>query len=349
MFIFADGTHVAHFFRSLIMAGILSAFSFSAFSADALKEMSAMPGISWRGTIPAPTDDERALAERMKKHVVAIASQEHNVSHFSRLEAAAAYLEKTLAGYGYQPGRQELTASGRRVRNIEVSIKPLQPEAAKPGLVVVGAHYDSAIGALGADDNASGTAAVVELARLLKDAELPADKEIRLVLFVNEEAPYFGTSGMGSWTHAQTLHQRGEKVTAMISLETIGYFSDEKGSQRYPPPLASIYPDTGDFIGFVGNTESRTLLERAIASFRRHTAFPSEGLIASTAIPGVGWSDHWSYWQFGYPAIMVTDTAPYRYPYYHTPQDTPDKIDYLSMARVVKGMERVIRELAGSK
>ena len=307
-----------------------------------------MPGISWHGT-PVPTAEEQALAERMKRHVVAIASDEHNVSHFSRLEAAAVYLEKVLMDYGCQPKRQEFTASGRRVRNIEVSIRPQHTGATKPDLVVIGAHYDSAIGAPGANDNASGTAAVVELARLLKDAVLPADREIRLVLFVNEEAPFFGTAGMGSWVHAQELHKRGDIVTAMISLETIGYFSDAKVSQRYPSPLASAYPDTGDFIGFVGNEGSRALLEQAIASFRRHTAFPSEGLVASSAVPGVSWSDHWSYWQFGCPAIMVTDTAPYRYPHYHTPQDTPEKIDYIRMARVVKGMERVIRELTDSK
>ena len=132
----------------------------------------------------------------------------------------------------------------------------------------------------------------------------------------------------------------------MISLETIGYYTDRKGSQSYPFPLSSFYPDTGNFIGFVGNNPSSVFLMKAITSFRRHAKVPSEGGIVPAFIPGAGWSDHWSFWQMGYPAIMITDTAPFRYPFYHTPQDTIDKITFEPFAKAVSGLIRVLQELA---
>jgi len=336
---------IAHLVCIVIMGSLFSAFSFHAMAADTLRAMSDMPGVSYRASLPAPTADENDLAQRLKRHVVAIASHEHNVAHYNRLEQAAQYLEKALGDYGYQVRQQEFMAAGRKVRNLEVSLKPEKSGGVRPELVVIGAHYDSAIDAPGANDNGSGTAAVVELAGLLKDIPLPDSREIRLVLYVNEEMPYFGTSAMGSMVHARDLHARGEDVAAMLSLETIGYYSDEKGSQKYPLMLASAYPDKGNFIGFVSDPGAIALLHQAVASFRRHAAFPSEGLAAPADTPGVEWSDHWSYRQFGYPAIMVTDTALYRYPYYHTAQDTPDKIDFVRLARVVKGLEQVIGDL----
>ena len=132
----------------------------------------------------------------------------------------------------------------------------------------------------------------------------------------------------------------------MYSLETIGYFSDEKDSQKYPPPFSLFYPSTGNFIGFVGNTESSPLVSWTVGSFRQHARFPSEGAAVPARITGVGWSDHWSFWQVGYRALMITDTAPFRYPHYHLKSDTPDKIDFARMARVVAGLKKVIGELA---
>jgi hypothetical protein len=165
------------------------------------------------------------------------------------------------------------------------------------------------------------------------------------VLYANEESPWFKTEGMGSLVHARSLRAEGREVAAMLSLETIGYYSDAPHSQRYPFPLSLLYPPTGNFIGFVGNVRSRALVRQAVGSFRSHTAFPAEGVAAPAFITGVDWSDHWSYWQQGWPALMVTDTAPFRYPHYHTPQDTPDKLDYERLARVVTGIARVVREL----
>lgn len=330
------------------MGILFPTFGLSALANDALKEMSAMPGVSYKASLPALSAEESDLAERMKRHVVAIASRERNLPNHAQLERAAGYIENTLTDYGYEVRSQVFRVGGRDARNLEVRLKPDPSDDAQRNLIVIGAHYDSVPGSPGANDNGSGTAAVIELARLLKNVRLANDREIRLVLFANEEAPYFGTPDMGSWIHANDLHARGEKVDAMLSLETIGYYSDEKGSQKYPPLLASAYPDTGNFIAFVSDPGALPLLHRVIASFRKHAAFPSEGLAAPAEIPGVDWSDHWAYRQFGYPAIMVTDTAPYRYPHYHTARDTPDKIDFGRLARVVKGIENVARELAGS-
>jgi hypothetical protein len=311
----------------------------------AARAVTSMPGESHRGPLAPARDAERDLASRLRAHVIAVASEEHNVWRPAALERSARYLEATLTGYGHAVSRQEFMAEGVKVRNLEVSIRDGTADA--PKLVVVGAHYDSARGAVGANDNGSGAAAVLELARLLREFRPANGTEIRLVLYVNEELPLSRTEQMGSVVHADALARAGKQVVAMLSLETIGYYSDAPGSQRYPPPLSALYPSVGDFIGFVGNWRSRKLVRRSVASFRTHAAFPSEGGAFPDLIDDAGRSDHWAYWQHGWPALMVTDTAPFRYPHYHTPADTPDKIDYERTARVVLGIEAVVRDLAG--
>jgi hypothetical protein len=211
-------------------------------------------------------------------------------------------------------------------------------------LVVVGAHYDSAIGTPGANDNASGVAVTLALARRL--AQYRFEHTLRFVLFANEEAPYFHTELMGSLVHARGCRARGESVVGMLALESLGYYSDAQGSQKYPGPVGWFYPTRGNFIGFVANLESRSLLREAIASFRETRLLPSEGAALPAGIPGVGWSDHWAFWQHDYPAIMVTDTAVFRDPNYHRPSDRPENIDYSNMARVTLGLERVLEVLA---
>ena len=173
-------------------------------------------------------------------------------------------------------------------------------------------------------------------------------RTVRFVLFANEEPPFFQTADMGSLVYAKRCRQRGENIVAMLSVETIGYYSERPGSQQYPPPMGLLYPSTGDFIGFVGNVKSRHLVRELVGSFRRHAQFPSEGAALPGSMTGVSWSDQWAFWQEGYPAVMVTDTAPFRYPYYHHPADTPDRLDYERMARVVDGLRAVLVDLAGS-
>jgi Peptidase family M28 len=314
----------------------------------ALYYMTAMPGTSYRAALQPLNTEEKDLAARLQRHIEAIAGSEHNVAQYQKLEQAAHYIETVLSSYGYSVRRQEFDSMAGKVRNLQVILSNGKPGNGKRPAIVVGAHYDSAPGAPGANDNGSGTAAILELARLLKDATIADGRELQLVLFVNEEPPYFKTSQMGSWVHASDLNTRGQPVLAMLSLETLGFYSDEKGSQNYPPPLNLLYPDKGNFVGFIGTLDARALIRRATGSFRAHAAFPSEGIAAPGLISGVDWSDHWSYAQYGYPALMVTDTAPYRYPHYHTSDDTPDKVDYAKLARVVKGLEQVVRELVGS-
>jgi hypothetical protein len=311
----------------------------------AAKYMTTVPGAPHSGPLPALTTEERDVAIRLKRHIEAIGSRPHNIDHFDELEKAARYLETTLEALGYTVNRQPFTADGKTVRNIEAVIAPA-PIAATPQTLVVGAHYDSFDDAPGANDNATGTAAVLELARLLKDLDGKTGKRIRLVLFVNEEPPYFQTRDMGSLHYARMLAEQNEPVVAMYSLETLGFYSSEPGSQHYPPPFGMIFGNTGDFVAFVAISGSRELLDRTIASFRSHTAFPTVGGVAPGVIPGIDWSDHWSFVKHGFQALMITDTAYFRYPHYHKPTDTPDKIDAEKLARVVKGVERVIRDAA---
>ena len=202
----------------------------------ALHYMTALPGTPHRGALPPLTAEETALAKRLKGHIEIIAAQEHNIDTYEALENAARYIEATLQTLGYEVGRQIFTVRGKPVRNIDAIIQPA-PGIAAPDVLVVGAHYDSAQGTPGANDNASGVAAVLELAGLLADLKENAKKRIRLVLFVNEEPPYFKTADMGSLHYARALAARGERVVAMYCLETIGFYSDAPGSQQYPPPL----------------------------------------------------------------------------------------------------------------
>lgn len=311
----------------------------------ALWYLTVVPGQSHQGALPPLTGEERDIAATLKRHIETIAAREHNIRHFDELEKVAAYLEATLKALGYEPRRQEFAAAGKTVRNIDVVIEPSGGNT-DPEVIVVGAHYDSAEDTPGANDNASGTASVLELARLLKDLSGRTGKRIRLVLFVNEEPPYFMTADMGSVHYARALAERKERVTAMLSLETLGFYSSEPGSQRYPPPFGLMFPDRGDFVSFVGMLGSRPLLQRVIQSFRSHTAFPTVGGVAPWFIPGISWSDHWSFARYGFQALMITDTAIFRYPHYHEPTDTPDKVDTERLARIVKGIERVVRDLA---
>jgi Zn-dependent M28 family amino/carboxypeptidase len=302
------------------------------------------PGRSYRGALAPLTADEAALAKRLARHVERLAGEirERNVWKHDALEEAGSYVESELRNFGrYAVGSQTFDVQGRTVRNVEGEIKGTSlPDE----IVVVGAHYDSVSGCPGADDNASGVAGLIELARAT--AAIRPARTVRFVGFVNEEPPFFQTSEMGSLRYASRARESGERIVAMISVESIGYYADAPGTQQYPFPFNLFYPSTADFIAFVANVGSRSLLHQAMRSFRSHARLPSEGAAAPAAIEGIGWSDHWAFWQHGYPAIMVTDTALFRYPHYHTGLDTPDKLDYSRMALLVTGLRRVVEDLA---
>ncbi|HXV36222.1 MAG TPA: M28 family peptidase, partial [Myxococcota bacterium] len=195
-----------------------------------------------------------------------------------------------------------------------------------------------------ANDNASGVAVLLELAQRV--AALPRERTLRFVAFANEEPPHFQTREMGSLLYAERSLARAERVVAMLSLESLGYFSDARHSQRYPAGFGLLYPSRGNFVAFVANPQSRGLARRAIAAFRdSRAAVASEGVAAPGFIPGVAWSDHWAFWAHGVPAIMVTDTAVFRDPHYHTLRDTPERLDYARMASVVDGLAAVVAAL----
>jgi Zn-dependent M28 family amino/carboxypeptidase len=282
------------------------------------------------------TGEEKALSAELRDDVTMMSGLRNLTQAKDALDRTRTELEAALRATGLIP-RQDDTG------NLDVEIggtsKPKE-------IVVVGGHYDSALNAAGADDNATGAAGVLALAR--RFAKKPGARTLRLAVFSNEEMPYFGTAQQGSLAYARACKARGDEVVAMISLETMGYFDDAPSTQHYPWGFGALYPDRGNFIGFVGDLSSRSLLRDSIRTFRETTSFPSEGAALPRFVPGVGWSDHWSFWQVGYPAIMVTDTAPFRNPHYHTMSDRPETLDFDRFARVMAGIERVVERLLNS-
>ena len=305
--------------------------------------MIRMPGKSYRGTLPPLSAEQAVLRDELQRDLEVLAGEigERHTYRYDKLVAAVDFLEHELRQAGYDVGRQTFEAHGRECVNLDAQ---LTGQTAPHEIVIVGGHYDSVYGCPGANDNGTGAVATVALAR--RFAETAHDRTIRFCLFVNEEPPHFQTDTMGSLVYANRCRERDEQVVAMLSLETIGCYFDAKGSQHYPSLFGLFYPSEGNFIAFVGNYGSRRLVRRAVRAFRGGAKFPSEGGALPGGTPGVGWSDHWAFWQAGYHAIMVTDTAPFRYPHYHKDTDTPDKIDYDRMTRVVDGLGVVVRELA---
>lgn len=322
---------------------LLTALTIAAVGLAFLSCFVRMPGRSYTGRPGEPSPAARDEAERLRAHVEVLAGRigERHLGRPESLQQAADYVRTELEALGYEVVAQTYPVRGTSVANLEASIQGTERPSE---VVVVGAHYDSAIGTPGANDNATGVAVLLELARMLAGSE--PERTIRLVAFVNEEPPWFRTEDMGSVHHAAWCEARGDDVTAMLSLETMGYYVDEPHSQHYPSALAPFYPDRGDFLAFVGNVRSVALVRRCVEVFRAHATLPSEGGAAPAGIPGVGFSDHWSYWRRGWDAVMVTDTAFNRYPHYHEPTDTPEKIDYERLSAATRGVLAVVEDLA---
>lgn len=282
-------------------------------------------------------------SQRLRAHVEHLASEigERNVSRPQALRAAADYIEAEWRRQGYQVVPRWYDLSGTRWANLEVS----RPGSIRPTeILLIGAHYDSVMGSPGANDNASGVAALLELSRLF--ADITPALTVRFVAFVNEEPPFFLTRRQGSVIYAKAARARGDAIRLMVSLETIGSYRDEPGSQRYPPLFGFFYPSRANFIAFVSDFRSRALMRRAAQAFRHSSDFPLEHVATFRFIPGIAWSDHRSFWRQGYPAFMVTDTAFYRYPHYHTSQDTSEKLAYPEMTRLTAGLADTFAALA---
>jgi len=304
-----------------------------------------MPGASFRGTPSALDEQEVKTRDALERDLTILGHDigERNVSQrYEQLVEAALFIERSLQDAGYEIRRQEFSVNDQPVWNIDVECTGSRhPEE----IVVVGAHYDTVPGSPGANDNGSAVVANLALARSFADAT--PERTIRFAFFVNEEFPYYMTEDMGSLRYAEQCREAGELVIAMICLEMVGCFLDEPNTQRYPVSLLHhLYPTTGNFVTVVGNVRSRRLVHRVIRELRR-TKFPSEGMAAPRWLKDIFRSDHAAFWCCGYPAVMITDTANFRYRYYHTAEDTPDKINYVAMARVVTALRNSLAELTG--
>jgi hypothetical protein len=321
-----------------------------------------MPGVSHTGPLPLGTDEDERIAQQLREDVTHLAGAigERHMGRLPALREAAEFIHSAWQAMGYTVERQTYTVFEVACDNLYVEVAGAkQPDE----IIVIGAHYDSVPGSPGANDNASGVAALLALSRAFApsgrlhseaDANRITDhppfrpgRTLRFVAFVNEEAPYGLTPAMGSYHFARMCRERNERIVGMMSLETLGYYHDEPRSQLHPFPLGLLYPSTGDFVAFVGNDASGHWVRACVAAFRERAAFPSEG----GALPGfmrdAARSDQWSFWRHGYPGLMVTDTANFRYPYYHTSRDTSEKLNYGRLARVVRGIEETLRSVAG--
>ena len=290
-------------------------------------------------------DTLRNLQEQLKAHVIALSDSigDRSVFDYRKLQAAAEYITEQFSSMGYHVDFQAYLSEGKEVKNI-IAVKKgtSKPEE----IMVVGAHYDTCFNP-GADDNASAVAGLLELARNLYGVETV--KTIWFVAFVNEEPPFFQTDAMGSTVFVKQCTANGMNISGAVILEMIGYYSDEAGSQRYPPFLGMFYPGKGNYIAVIGNLHSRNLTKTLVAGFKRRTDFPIESLTDVGLFQGTDFSDHWSFWQQGIPAVMVTDTSFYRNPFYHTQKDTYETLQYQHMASVVTGLTEAVTELSNRK
>ncbi len=291
-------------------------------------------------------DEIYALEIRLMGHVRTLSGAigERNLHRPHALRAAADYIHQVWKRQGFEVSEERFEVLDQSCTNLVVEQRGSKPHGP---ILVVGAHYDSVIGSPGANDNATGVATLLEMSQVLRSETLA--RTVRLVAFVNEEPPYFLTEMMGSRQHARHARIRGEDIAAMFSLETLGHYSNATKTQRYPWPFGAFYPRTGNFLGVVGNLSSRALAVDFLRQFMSVSDFPVEGIATFGWIPGVNWSDHWSFWQEGYPALMLTDTAPYRYPEYHTPRDVAEEINGPEFARAAHGIVLAIRRMANAE
>ncbi len=304
-----------------------------------------MPGESHTGPLPGFTHEELAVAENSRRHVQVLAVDIGERSRYNPVAQGRCidYIISQLAELGYEISTESYTLStdaSISVRNIVADLPGADEET-----LVLGAHYDTVTGCPGADDNATGVAGLLELARMLKRLKLR--RKVRFAFFGNEEEREVWKD-MGSYKHASLSSARKDRIMGMLSLEMLGYFSDLPDSQLYPFPFNLFYPETGNFIAFVGNKKSKDFVAQVVGLFRENTPIPSEGAAPPERFADIARSDHWSFWQFGWPALMITDTSNFRFVHLHGSNDTIDKVDFNRMARVVVGVRDVVLKLVGT-
>jgi len=289
-----------------------------------------------------PEKELKNIQDNLTRHVevLSIKIGQRNLGNYYSLNKSSQYIFQKMTEYGAEPIFQNYKCKGKQINNI---IAEKKGERFPDEIIVVGGHYDTVMDSPGADDNATAIAALIELIRLLKDFR--NQRTIRFVAFTLEEPPHFGTGKMGSHVYAKSCYKKKENIIGMIALEMLGYFTDEPMSQQYPfPEMRMVYPERGNFIAVVGNKQSEELTNKFANSLKETSLIKTETLIADASIPGVDLSDHASFWRYHYPALMITDTAFYRNPHYHT---TEDKIDYLNFkifTKLVYGLSFALKK-----
>ena len=306
-------------------------------------------GLVWSGNPSEAVREEAPVRAALSSIVRTLAGDIGPRSYKDpvNLNAAAEFISQRLALFGYEVTAQPYQVRDLAVRNILAERRGTeQPDR----VIVIGAHYDSVVGSPGADDNASGVAVLLELARL--HAQTGFRKTVRFAAFTLEEPPFFRSRHMGSRIYARSLKERGEQVEAMLCLESVGYYSQKQGSQSFPFLVFWLrwrYPTTGNFITIVSNADSQPLQTQVRDVLTAHMDLPVETYTGPWWIPGVDWSDHGSFWSEGYPAVMLTDTALFRNPHYHRSTDLPDTLDYRAMTDLVRGLSRALTALDGRR
>ncbi len=320
--------------RSFIIILLLALFGVYSF----LLYCSTFPGSSYTQSPPNLTKAETHTQDNLTRHVSTLASSigARNDEHPKAYKKSATYILKELKGMGYSPVEHPLKTAGGTWPIIEVT---LTGQSRATDIVLFAAHYDSCHTTPGADDNASGVAAQLELARLLH--KTTPEHTIRLVFVPNEEPPHFKTKDMGSYAYAKLARARKDDIKIMYSLEMLGYFTDEEDSQHYPSVLSTVYPDTGNFIAMVSLLDYRAQTQQSMRIFRNHAKLASEGFTGPDFVPGIDYSDHWSFWVHNYPAIMITDTSFFRTPHYHKATDTPDTLDYKRLTHITHALAKL--------
>lgn len=285
---------------------------------------------------------QKGSASLLEQHVrfLTASSPTRDWTHPAALAQVAQFLAEQLTEAGGRVELQEFSAEGQAYSNVRAFFGPTTARR-----LIVGAHFDVAGELPGADDNASGVAALLGVARRLGTAELTSTVE--LVAYCLEEPPFFRTEFMGSAVHARSLVDEGVELLGMINLEMVGYFSDEPDSQEFPvAEMKLIYPTVGNFITLVGRSQDAAFVSEVDGAMAAASELPTVQLISPVSAVGVDYSDHLNYWAEGFDAVMITDTSFYRNPHYHTASDTADTLDYGRMELVVEGVVAAVLHLA---
>lgn len=277
----------------------------------------------------------------LKYHVQSLAGEigERNADRHAALQQAADYISRQWQAMGYEVGRQAFKARGKDFENLQVTRRGVK---APDDMVLVCAHYDSARDCPGANDNASGIAAMLEVARYF--ARVAPARTLRFVALTNERPPFSDTEKSGSWVYAHQARQRNDKIRSAVILESLGYYNNTHGSQLYPALMGAFYPKQANFVAMTSNLASLRAMHRFARHFKRHCSLLCEAMIAPNFLPWVKWSDNSPFWLNGYHAFMVSDTSLYRYPFYNSPRDTPEKIDYQCLTFVTMGLMQALEK-----